>query len=54
MVMLSSTKAVLSLALYLADTIYFTICMIIQDGIDLVTQGLAKKVVLALLIGVDV
>jgi hypothetical protein len=51
MVMLSSTKDVLSLALYLADTTSCTICVIVQDGIDLVTQGLAKKVVLALLIG---
>jgi hypothetical protein len=51
MVMLSSTKDVLFLALYLADTTSCTICVIVQDGIDLVTQDLAKKVVLALLIG---
>ena len=47
--MLSSTKDVLSLALYLADIAYCTICVIVQDGFDLMTQGLEKKAVLALL-----
>ena len=41
----------LSLALYLADVTYCTICVIVQDGIDLTTQGLEKKAVLALLTG---
>ena len=47
--MLSSTKDMLSLALYLADATYCTICVIVQDGIDLRTLGLEKKEVLALL-----
>jgi hypothetical protein len=38
-----------SLALYLADSTTCTICVIVQDGIDLVTQGLGKKAVIALL-----
>jgi hypothetical protein len=40
-----------SLVLYLADMASCTICVIVQDGFDLMTQGLAKKVVLALLNG---
>ena len=47
--MLSLTKDVLSLALYLADTTYCTICVIVQDGIDLIAQGLKKRVELALM-----
>ena len=41
----------LSLALYLADTASGTICVIVQDGINLTTQGLEKKAVLASLTG---
>ena len=40
-----------SLSLYLADTTYCTIYVIVQDGIDLIAQGLKKKAVLALLVG---
>ena len=47
--MLTETRDVLSLALYLVDTSYCTICVIVQDGIDLIAQGLKKKVELALL-----
>ena len=47
----SSTKDVLSLAHYLADATYCTIYVIVQDGIDLIAQGLKKKAVLALLAG---
>jgi len=49
--MLTETRDTLSLALYLADTTSCTICGIVQDGIDLTTQGLEKKEVLALLTG---
>ena len=49
--MLTKTRDVLSLALYLADATYCTICGIIQDGIDLTTQGFEKKAVLASLTG---
>ena len=49
--MLTETRDVLSLALCLADTASCTTRVIIQDGIDLMTHGLEKKVVLALLIG---
>ena len=49
--MLTETRDVLSLALYLADTVSCTTRVIIQDGIDLMTQGLENKAVLALLIG---
>ena len=45
--MLTETRDVLSLALYLADIASYTICVIVQDGIDLTTQGLEKKAVLA-------
>ena len=41
----------LSLALYLVDATYYTICVIVQDGIDLIAQGFKKKAVLALLAG---
>ena len=41
------TRDVLSLALYLADTTSCTTRVIVQDGIDLTTQGLEKKAVLA-------
>ena len=47
----SSTKDVLSLALYLANTTSCTIYVIVQDGINLRTQGLEKKAVLASLTG---
>ena len=50
-VMLSSTKDVLSLALYLADTTSCTICESVQDGIALTTPGHEKKGVLASLAG---
>ena len=49
--MLTETRDVLSLALYLADTASYTTHAIVQDGIDLTTQGLEKKAVLALLTG---
>ena len=49
--MLTETRDVLSLALYLADIVSCTIHVIVQDGIDLTTQGLEKKVVLASLTG---
>ena len=48
-IMLTETRDVLSLALYLADTASCTTRVIVQDGIDLVIQGLEKKAVLALL-----
>ena len=48
---LTETRDVLSLALYLADTITCTTHVIVEDGIDLTTQGLEKKAVLALLTG---
>ena len=49
--MLTETRDVLSLALYLADATYCTIYVIVQDGINLIAQGLKKKVVLTLLVG---
>ena len=45
--MRTETRDVLPLALYLADTTSCTICVIVQDGIDLMTQGLEQKVVLS-------
>ena len=45
--MLTETRDVLSLALYLADTASCTTHVIVQDGIDLTTQGLEKKAILA-------
>ena len=47
--MLTETRDVLSLALYLADIVSCTTCVIVQDGINLTTPGLEKKVVLELL-----
>ena len=41
----------LSLALYLSNTASCTTRVIVQDGIDLMTQGLEKKAVLASLTG---
>ena len=52
--MLTETMDVLSLALYIADIASCTIYVIVQDGIDLTTQGLEKKAVLASLTGFDV
>ena len=49
--MLTETRDEFSLALYLADTASCTICVIVQDGIDLMTPGLEKKAILALLTG---
>ena len=49
--MLTETRDMLSLALYLANTASCTTRVIVQDGIDLTTQGLEKKAVLALLTG---
>ena len=49
--MLTETRDLLSLAPYVADTMFYTICVIIQDGIDLVAQVLENKAVVALLIG---
>ena len=46
---LTETRNVLSLPLYLADTASSTTYVIVQDGIDLTTQGLEKKAILALL-----
>ena len=45
--MLTETRDVLSLALYLADIVSCTTHVIVQDGIDLTTWGLEKKAVLA-------
>ena len=50
-VMQTKTRDVLSLALYLADATSCTTHMIVQDGLDLTTQGLEKKAVLASLTG---
>ena len=49
--MLTETRDMLSLALYLADTVFCITCVIVQDGIDLTTQGFEKKAVLASLTG---
>ena len=49
--MLTETRDVLFLALYLGDTASCTTHVIVQDGIDLTTQGLEKKAVLASLTG---
>ena len=49
--MLTETRDVLSLALYLVDIASCTTCVIVQDGIDLMTQSLEKKAVLASLTG---
>ena len=45
--MLTETRDVISLALYLADIVSSTTRVIVQDGIDLMLQGLEKKAVLA-------
>ena len=45
--MLTKTRDVLSLALYLADIASCTTHVIVQNGIDVMTQGLEKKAVLA-------
>ena len=49
--MLTETRDVLSLAAYVADTTSCTICVIVQDGIDLIAQVLENKAVAALLTG---
>ena len=49
--MLTKTRDVLSLALYLANTVSCTTRVIVQDRIDLMTQGLEKKAVLASMTG---
>ena len=49
--MLTKTRDVLSLALYLADTVSCTTRVIVQDGIDLMTQGLEKNARLVSLTG---
>jgi len=41
--MLIETRDVLSLAPYVADTTSCTICVIVQDGIDLIAQVLGKQ-----------
>ena len=49
--MLIETRHMLSLAPYVADTTSCTICVIVQDGIDLIAQVLENKVVATLLTG---
>jgi len=49
--MLIETRHMLSLVPYVADTTFCTICVIIQDGIDLIAQVLENKAVVALLNG---
>jgi hypothetical protein len=49
--MLTETRDVLSLPPYVADTTFFTICVIIQDGIVLIAHVLENKAVVALLNG---
>ena len=49
--MLTETRDMLSLALYLADTVSCTTRVIVQDGIDLIIQGLEKKAILVSLTG---
>ena len=49
--MLTETRDMLSLALYLADTTSCTTHAIVQGGLDLTTQGLEKKAVLASITG---
>ena len=48
--MLTETRDVLSLPLYLVDIVSCTTRVIVQDGIDLMTKSLEKKAVLASLI----
>ena len=47
--MLIETRHMLSLVPYVADTTFCTICVIIQDGIDLIAQVLENKAIVALL-----
>jgi hypothetical protein len=47
----TETRDVLSLAPYLADIVSCITHLIVQDGVDLTTQGSEKKAVLALLTG---
>ena len=49
--MLTETRDMLSLALYLADTVSCTSHVIVQDGIDLTTHGMEKKAILASMTG---
>ena len=49
--MLTETRDMLSLAPYVADTTSCTICVIVQDGIDLIAQVLENKAVAPLLTG---
>ena len=49
--MLIETRHMLSLVPYVAGTTFCTICVIIQDEIDLIAQVLENKVVVALLNG---
>ena len=49
--MLTETRDMLSLALYLANTASCTTHVIVQEGIDLTTRGLEKKAVLASMTG---
>ena len=48
--MLTETRDVLSLALYLVDTTFCTIYVMVQDGIDLITVALEDRVPLRQLI----
>ena len=41
--MLIETRDVLSLVPYVVDTTSYTICVIVQDGIDLIVQVLGKQ-----------
>ena len=49
--MLIETRDVLLLAPYVADTTSCTICVIVQDGMDLIAQVLENKAVIELLNG---
>ena len=49
--MLIETRHMLSLVPYVADTMFCTIYVIIQDGIDLIAQVLENKAIAALLNG---
>ena len=42
--MLTETRDVLSLALYLADTAFCTVYVMVQDGIDLIIAALEDRV----------
>ena len=41
--MLAETRDVLSLAPYVADTTFCTICVIVQEEVDLIAQVLETK-----------